>query len=753
MNPRGLSIIFLAVVLATACGSVVTSGPDVQSVLDAIFSALKVTGVDTQACVSDVGGSNLQLRNFGQALAAKKYVEALSDLGGAATALATAVNGCGVPQVQARLDAIAGALSWVKISTNGFDQLVSIVVGASDLTLDISALGVAVSNSNGQKVGVAIGKLLVDWTHITGGCRADKACTFLDGIMRVLQVAAPDVSACRAGLAPAYAKFLAASMEFNGRNYQPAVAAFAAALDVLATAIGADACGLRPLSAAIAKSFPALQTAITSVDASGAVKIMVGSSNVYDALFHAVTAWQKDDTAAFGMAMGSLLQQLRASGCQSPACLVIQSVLAAAQLEANDLVACSRDAENAWSDMMTAWTDATAHNWAGATQELGSALKGVSLSVSACGVPQLSAILQDLATKLGSQSTASLIGETTQVLVTGSDATLLLAQMHADFKAGRYTAVGTELNQLAAYLAPTVCHNLVCELTNGLLLAAGEAMQDLQVCEADLHDAVAQFVGGAQAFGQRDVGSGVKGWASGLSDLAKAVAGCGLQRQLGFIQNEANVLGVANVTSALGAGLAVLVHGSDVYQDMFAVYLAINAHDYRSAGAKFKKVMDELLQWTQGHACTSPFCYATVGILEFMGNVEGDIRNCQSDFELAWHNLTGAYQEFSSRQGGIFHWVSDATAIQRGVGDVGAGLTLVSRGVGDCHLQEFADLLAMLAAKFGLNPYIGWIETALHIIINGVHIENELGLALTDFSQENWVGFGYNLAQLIKTLL
>jgi hypothetical protein len=223
---------------------------------------------------------------------------------------------------------------------------------------------------------------------------------------------------------------------------------------------------------------------------------------------------------------------------------------------------------------------------------------------------------------------------------------------------------------------------------------------------------------------------GVTAFATALNGVARAVSSCGLEQQLGYITQESNVLGIANIT-ALGVGMQVLVHGSNVYEDMFAVFTAFKSHDYRAAGSGFQKVMDELYQWTQGHSCTSAFCYATVGILEFMGNIEGDIRNCQSDLKLAWGNFTDGYSEFADRQGGIFHWISDASHVRAGLKDVGSGLTLVSHAVADCHLQEFADLLALLAAKFGLTPVIGWIESLLHIIIEGVHIEEELGAALT----------------------
>ena len=44
------------------------------------------------------------------------------------------------------------------------------------------------------------------------------------------------------------------------------------------------------------------------------------------------------------------------------------------------------------------------------------------------------------------------------------------------------------------------------------------------------------------------------------------------------------------------------------------------------------------------------------------------------------------------------------------------------------------------------------VEELLSILINGVEIQDELGDACIDYSQGNWVGFGYNVAKLVKTL-
>merc|ERR1712166_952396 len=75
------------------------------------------------------------------------------------------------------------------------------------------------------------------------------------------------------------------------------------------------------------------------------------------------------------------------------------------------------------------------------------------------------------------------------------------------------------------------------------------------------------------------------------------------------------------------------------------------------------------------------------------------------------------------------------------------------RKLTDCHMEEFAELLSALAIKLGIVPEVGWLEELLHILIEGVHIENEVGDACTDYGDGNWAGFGYNVAKLVKTLV
>ena len=133
------------------------------------------------------------------------------------------------------------------------------------------------------------------------------------------------------------------------------------------------------------------------------------------------------------------------------------------------------------------------------------------------------------------------------------------------------------------------------------------------------------------------------------------------------------------------------------------------------------------------------------------------MRACEADFKLAFTNLTAAVELFTdqdkTKSSGIFHFNTNKDDIKKAVGDIGFAFRDVAHGVSDCHLAELAQLLADLAEKLGIAPELQWVEELLKILIDGVEVENEIADACQDYSEGNWVGFGYNLARLIKTLV
>ena len=51
------------------------------------------------------------------------------------------------------------------------------------------------------------------------------------------------------------------------------------------------------------------------------------------------------------MQIGKLLRQLRASHCQTKACVVLEGIMASVQMESTDFDSCMKDADKSWVDM------------------------------------------------------------------------------------------------------------------------------------------------------------------------------------------------------------------------------------------------------------------------------------------------------------------------------------------------------------------------------------------------------------------
>jgi len=738
--------------------------PLAANLLAELFKLLGITDVDATTCVNDFGGADIMLRDFAQDMNGKNYTLAVSDLSRALSALSSSVSDCGLLEFQAKIDTLAASIRWANISTAGFDKGVEIIVDGSDLWNDVSTLATAVKKKDSTAIGSALGKLLSDWTSISGGCGANSTtCKFLDGLLKMVQVVAQNVAPCEAAIQPAIVNLTQGIALFENKQYAQAVGAVASGLDDLAEALATDACGLEKVAAVLSEVAPKLASAIVRAENSTRVKILVGTADVYDELYKAAIDVKNGDIEEFGTEIGLLLSKLRAASCNTPACTVLEGVLAALQLEAQDWAKCAPEIDQAWSALPAAIADLQGKNYTKALTDLSLAVTAIASSVKDCGTPELAVILEKLATKLGAPGIATEIGSVVQVLVEGADVTLDLSKLVQDGNAGAWSAVGHDLGTLATWLQDTGCKSFVCKLVEGLLNAAAIPFQNLEACETDLKEAESDFRAGASAMGQNQLAAALKFWASGLNHVAKSTSDCGLAAELSYMEQEANLLGFGNVT-ILGDTAQLIIHGADFYEALYGAFVAFETHDYRTAGADMGQVMNQLSQWTTKHACTAPVCYVVSGMMQFLGDIQGDIKSCEADLQHSWGNFSAAYSELKSTDADMtdqqkymtnadFSFAVEAGSVKVGIRDLGMAVKSVSSSVGDCHLAELSEILEKLAVRLGIVPEVQWVEDALKILIDGVPIENEIGNACIDWSTDNWVGFGYNVIQLIKNLL
>lgn len=743
-------VIFSCFFFSSVCLADTTT--DVPRVVSLLFKVLGIKDVDLTSCMNDVKGADISLKNFASAVETKNYKSAVGFLSTGISQISSSVTDCGVKEINLKLDSLAIAVKFAKIDTSGLDKAVDILVGASHVEKDIEALAAAISSGDSDAIANAIGNLLNSWSQVTGGCKSD-ACAFINGLLRVIQEVASDIQPCESALAQVITQFESGAAQFDSADYKGAVATWASAFDATAMALKQETCGLQRIGDLIGKLSPKLANVVIKIEDSSAVRIILGSADLYDALFRAVKALKAKDYETFGNEIAVLLRLLRSSDCTTKACDVLEGVLASLQLELENVDSCVMSADNVWSDLQQAIQLFDDRAPVDGVKSLGSVFVELANTLQSCQITQLAQIAETMLNKMGDTTTATEIGEVVTILVNGADMTLEIQQSISDYKSKSYHAFGSDLASLADLISSSRCHSVGCQVVEGILHAEGLAFQDLEACEKDIKGAENGFVLGAQQFKLKQYKLGVQSFAQSLNIVAQAVTDCGLQQEMGFIIQEANVFGLANVTSALSNDINILVHGADLYQIVLKTVQDIEHHDWHSAGGDFQQVMSQLSQWTGKHACDSDFCYVVIGVLQFLGDIKGSIKECKADFEGAFQDFKYAAANFTDSHNGIWHMSHDKSAVRMGVHALGEGVLSISKGVGDCDIVEFAEILAKLAAKLGIEPEVSWLEEVLHILINGVKIEQEVETALVDWSNRNWPGFGYNVAMLIKTLL
>jgi len=465
-----------------------------------------------------------------------------------------------------------------------------------------------------------------------------------------------------------------------------------------------------------------------------------------------VADFDKQDYAGVGEQIGMLLAKLKASSCQTEMCIVVEGILGSLQVGFTDFEACKSDLDTAWAKLQNLEGSLQNKQWSQAMLDLGDLIKDLGDAVNGCGVQSVGDILQNTASNLHANALAADLGMIVQMLVKGTDITPDIQKITVDINNKNWAGLGSDLGQLSTWLESTDCHTFTCKIMEGLLNEADMALTNLKPCEDTLRKAEEAFINGAELWARKNMDDAIKYWASGLNQLAKAVDACGLPKELSYLEQEANVLGLGNVT-VIGSAVSILVHGSDIYEEMYAAWQAFSTQDFKTAGAELQKAISSMYQWTTGHLCTSDACYVFSGILQYFEDVAKDIKKCGHDMEDMLVDFDAAFHLLSAGDSNMFGFTKNKTAIEAGIADIGKGINDLANSVSDCHLPDLLSILTALAAKLGTVPELKIIEEILKILIDGVEIEREIASALQDWAAHNWAGFGYNLIKLVKSLL
>jgi len=435
----------LLIVLALACTCAnAMSTKSEEKLLQVIFKLLKIDA-DPATCMSDTTGMATNFKDFSTEFEAKNYEAAVASLSSAFSGLSSSISGCGVPSVVHKFDALALATKFATIATK-LDTIDSIMIGASELVLDVKALATAAKSGDENAIAQAINQFLNDWSQVTGGCGDHKGCALVGGVLRIIQEVAKDIKPCEDALLPAVTQMEQAVASFKDKKYETAVKDIALSLESISLTLKNESCGLTRVADLIGKLSPKLASAVVKIE--DKVQVIVGFADVYDDIYQLVQAIETGDWQHVGEELANLLHVLRASGCTSKACMVLEGLMASAQKELENFDACMGDADAAWANMENGMSDFENHKYKNGIHELSTAVVSLARAVQDCNVDGVSKIAENMFNKIGDNTIANDIGNVVQLLVQGADVTLDINRAMLDFNGKNWASFGSDLGIL-----------------------------------------------------------------------------------------------------------------------------------------------------------------------------------------------------------------------------------------------------------------------------------------------------------------
>lgn len=382
-------------------------------------------------------------------------------------------------------------------------------------------------------------------------------------------------------------------------------------------------------------------------------------------------------------------------------------------------------------------------------RHLGEAFAQFARGVAGCA--PVGSIFQAVADLFGGNGTATVIGEMTQLLVGGADVSLDLAQLITDMDHADWDAAGKDLGGLAVRVTDSGCESFVCTLIEGILEEAGEVLIDLVPCRNEMQGVEQSFTAGAALWHEGKAASAVGFLSAGISHLATAVGKCDLEQHMHFIVQEANLLGLGDIT-VLDDVTQVVVHGANFQVMLHDICQGISQHDYLLAGANMAMAMDQLAVWTGRHLCISPACYAMSGALQFFGDIVDDPVTCAHDFRDVESNISAGLHAMVEIGIWPVRFYSNSSMIQEGIHRFADGFAALADMVYDCHLDELRYIMQAIAMHLSIGAEITWALGILVVVIHGIEITRELVDIAEAYIGSNWPSFGYHFARLVRII-
>eukprot|EP00003_Mantamonas_plastica_P025474 TRINITY_DN4_c0_g2_i1.p1 TRINITY_DN4_c0_g2~~TRINITY_DN4_c0_g2_i1.p1 ORF type:complete len:743 (-),score=285.52 TRINITY_DN4_c0_g2_i1:1999-4227(-) len=734
---------------------------DACKVASGLLDAVALVIEDIKPCETELETTFASLKTALSDWESQKYVQATHELSQALLNFQSSLQSCGLNDFAKLIDSEARALNHSNINVEG---AVSVLVNDVEFASDIAKLASDAASESWPQVGQDLGALILDLQR--SSCQSD-ACSIVISLASELQIVIQDLGQCKDDLDTSFSDFKGAVSDFQSKNYISAVKGLATGLDSIAESV--KDCQLEKMAQILVTESAKLKLGNIS-EVNNIVSILVKDADVYDAIFGAVSDASQSNWAGFGGKIGNLVNDLQLTEhCSSPMCQIIEALLESMEVVGADLSGqCATDLENSWDDLKSALTDFKSKNWRDGLKKAASTLHDIGSALNDCNLSQLALIVQKAATQLGASNVTWISGDI-KILISGGDIVDDLLDIGKDFGSDDYSAVGQSLGDLITRIGTFKCSTPVCVILNGILEELQIVVTNLKACESDIGAAYTDFENLVHNFHGHHYGDGLKDLANGLYKVADGIQACQLPELADKLNAQAQQLGISQVKKVDNI-IHIASGGAAIYEEIFAAVSAFESHNFRSFGNNLGKAFLKLMTMSSKFGCSQDeeICTLVQGALQGLNLIQ-DLKKCKADLKAVKTDFEAAFADFRkdhalSPAGGEeveeFFWSRkrrrEHREVKAGLKELGQALDATRNAIVDCDLEQFAELIAKLVAKLGgATGFIGWLEEAFKIIVEGVNIFDHIKALVHAFEQrpKNWLGIGFNIAELVKELV
>ncbi|KAG9394542.1 hypothetical protein J8273_4216 [Carpediemonas membranifera] len=695
-----------------------------------VLRVLDFVAKDLTPCVGDIEKAGTQLHNAAALWDRSQYQEAVSAFGTGLRTLGNAAHDCGFIDLSKLIVTEAQQIFGADISVLSRD--VKVVVDDVDIADHIYDAVKALDGHDYVKFGTLCGTIVAE---LRASSCTSEACIVIEGILEGANIFFPDLSKCSKDLEDGYDDIKTGFTTITGGHITTGIQDVATGLDKLGAAV--QDCELPELAQLIQTE----ASHLTKADVSGIgkyAKIIVKGVDIYDDVYKASEDLANHDFAGAGLAIGDFLSQIRGASCTSEGCQLVVGLLQALNIVLPDLETCESDFDSAFNAFEDGIASAKAGHWSRTIDDFGNGLHEISQGVSACHLTQLAELFDQEASHIKGSKVSEAEG-VIKILVGGLDLFDDIDDAYKSYEKGDITDMGKNIGNVVSALRSIGCTSRGCKFAEGILSAVGEAIVDFAPCASTLEQAMTAFEQGVKYIEEEKWDAALKSFNLGLEDVASATKTCLIPHLEDDLNNFAKLFKLGK-TEGVSGDLKLLVAGINIFEDLQSAAANFKNGDYAAFGQTLGSIMSVIKSDLDTNCDNDEWCLLLQGAVQGLNLILPNVHQCKHDGQTVWNDLVEAYDAHKS------HNYKDA------VKDIAHAMDEFKALVGDCQLEELADLILQLVGDL-TGASVSWWEKLVKIVIHGIDIADDVIDLVEDVESSNVFGSGIDIAKLIKILL